>query len=160
MTTTISKSEGKSSEEYLILVAYVATQAHGALLNYNDVQHFTGVKMDVGGKEKLRRAILKNKREYTVVRKVGYELGSAHKSTMIISFRLRRIDSQVKRGGRAHSSLTSTFSKEFTVEERRAMDFANTILNATNLAIEDSAKLFSKNKPVPMLSIPLPNVPI
>ncbi len=145
------KSIAKASEEYMRLLAYVVEQPHGAMLSYDEVCHHTGVKMDIPGKAKLRRTILRSKKEYSVVPNVGYKLADADIATGILSFRLIRIDNTVKRADRAQRIIQREFLNDLTEDEKKGVLFIGSVFGAIRIAADKGKKLYS-GQPVKMIT--------
>lgn len=135
-----------ASEEYLKLLGYIMDKGDGYLLIYSDVQRETGVIMDPRGKSKLRRAILRSHREYAVLPNEGYKLAQPDMAMGILSFRLLRIDSQVKRADRAQRVIQDSFLKELTPEEKKGVLYIGAIFGAIRLAAEKGKKVYGKKR--------------
>lgn len=138
------KTVGQSSEEYLRLLGYVTEQEHGTVLEYAAVQRDTGVKMDTTGKNKLRRAILRSGREYSVMPTVGYKLADSGAVMGILSFKLMTIDNRVKSADRAQRHLQDAFLKELPEDQRKGVLFIGSIFGAIRLSAENGKRLYGK----------------
>ncbi len=138
------KSIAKGSEEYMRLLAYVVDQPAGVLLDYLDVQRQTGVTMDVRGKSMLRRAILRSKKEYSVVPNVGYKLADSDICMGILTFRLCRIDNTVKRAGRAQRIIQREFLESLSEDEKKGVLFIGSVFGAIRVAADKGKRLYSQ----------------
>lgn len=152
------------TEEYLKLLNYVLEQPSGKLLRYTEVEYETGVRMDLKGKAKLRRAILRSKRECSTVQTVGYKLAEADMVMGILSVRLLRIDGAVKRADRAQRILQQQFFEALKPDEKRGVLYVGSIFGAIRLAAENGKRLYGVAKTPKSLTgtdakIDIPNMP-
>lgn len=136
---------GQSSEEYLRLIAYVEVQPPGKLLSYLDAAQETGVRMDVKGKDKLRRAILHLNREYSVMRGVGYQLADAKSAVGILGHKVLRIDKAVKRADRAQRVVQQQFLDKMDEGERNYVLFHGAALGAIIASTSAAKRLYQKD---------------
>ena len=146
---TARQTVAQGSEDYLKLLEYIQDQPPGVLLNYQMVWDSTGVLMDRRGRDRLRRAIRRSNREYSVVPNVGYKLANAEMVMGILSFKLMRIDNTVKNADRSHLNLQRAFLAQLTQEEARGVLFIGAVFGAIRLAAENGKRLY--RKPLPAL---------
>lgn len=141
------RSEAQASEEFLKLLAYVESRPRGSLLEYTEVERETGIKMDLKGKSKLRRAVIRSELEYTAIPTVGYQLARADIAMSILTHRLTKIDNQVKRADRATTIINKDFYGELTPDEQRGVIFLGSVFGAIRNAAENGRKLYGQSKP-------------
>ena len=152
-------TEAQASEEYLKLLVYVEEQPHGRLLEYVAVEKATGVPMDTVGRSKLRRAILRQGREYSVVTNVGFKLADAGSIMGILSSKLARIDTSVNRADRAQNIGQKEFLESLPQDQQQGVLYLGAIFGAIKVAAENGRKLYRTKRPVlnaSDVSIPIP----
>ena len=135
----------QGSEDYLKLLNYVIEQPDGAMLEYNGVHADTGVKMDKCGRDKLRRAIRRSRREYSAKPSQGYVLAEPLTVTGILAFRLARVDGQVKRAEQAHEVLQERFYDQLGEPQQRTILLLGAIFGAIRLSAENGKKLWGQD---------------
>lgn len=140
MVNEIRVSE-KASEEFIKLVSLVNDLPAGSVLEYHEVEKQTGVTMDIKGKDKLRRAIIKCDKEYALIAGIGYKLANPNLTMPIMTKRFLSIESRIRRADKAHKALMN-FRRSLTPEERRGFDFAGAIFGAIQAAAEDGKRLY------------------
>jgi len=133
-----------ASEDYLKLLAYVQDSEHGQILEYKKVQKETGVKMDTAGKSKLRRAIIRSKREYSVIPNTGYKMASADMTMGILTFRLVGIDNKVRKAERSQKILQQQFFEELPADQKQNVLFVGAVFGAIRQSAEQGKRLYSR----------------
>jgi len=142
-------SEAKASEEYLKLLAHVGRRAAGDILTYMEVEQETGVDMQQRvNREKLRKAILRNGLEYSVIPSVGYQLAAANMAMGVLSSKLVRVDNAVRRADRAQRTIQTQFYEELPPEEQRAVLMLGSVFGAIRVAAENGKKLYGPERHV------------
>lgn len=142
------QSQAKMSDEYVKLLAHVVDQPDGAILNYEEVQSATGINMDTQtNRSKLRQAILRSGKEYSVIPTVGYQLADSSTAMGILTHKLLRIDTSVRRANRAQTVVQQQFFDELDEDERKGVLFLGAVFGAIRTAAENGKKLYGKERP-------------
>jgi hypothetical protein len=142
----------------LKLQQYLEKQPHGAVLDYNEIQRETGVRMTVDGKSRLRSALKQSKREYSCVRGFGIRLADAEGVMPILSSRIKRIDKAVRRADRSQKILQEQFFQALSEQDQKRILFAGAVFGAIRLAADQGKQIQSRKSSViaPTIHIPLP----
>jgi hypothetical protein len=150
------RGQHRASPEYLQLRDYVAEQPHGILLSYNKVEEDTGIKMDVKGQAKLRRAILVNKREYVLQVGIGYELAQPSTAMSVVDTGINRIENSFKRAERRINNIEDNFMPDLSTEDKASLLFKKSVVGAVQNSIENSKKLYGRTPN--QLAVPQPRI--
>jgi hypothetical protein len=141
---SIKATLAQSSQDYLKLLAYVQDKHPGDLLEYLVVATETGIKMDAGGKGKLRRAILRSHLEYAVVQNVGYKLAQPDMTMGILTLKLVGIDNKVRRAERAHQVLQEQFLEQLPPDEQKGVLYIGAVFGAIRQSADRGKELYRK----------------
>jgi len=148
----------KVSEETLKIERYLEPLPPGEVISYEQIGLETGVKMDTGGKGKMRSALRRLRREYSPVKGYGIRLADASLVMPLLSHRVVKIDNAVRRGARTHLNLQTQFFASLTPDEQRQVLFAGAVFGAIRIAAENGRQLYgSKKQGGDFAKIPLPN---
>lgn len=154
------KTVAEKSKESVLLENFLGKQNPGAELSFLAIEAGSGVRMDADGKNCLRRALHRLRIEYTAIRGYGVTLANSSLVMPILTNRLTRIDSAVKRGDRTQKNLEEQFFKSLSDEQQKSVLFAGAIFGAIRLASRQGRYLYGKRRedaPVAMtLHIELP----
>jgi hypothetical protein len=133
----------KASEEYKTLLEYVKAKPHGAVLDYQDVQTDTSIKMDTAGRSKLRQAIIKSGHEYQVFPGIGYELAKAQSVAPIQRRHNRRFVNAGRRAARSVKILYAEFKDEIDADTGDLLHVTSGFLQ---VMIKESNKIETKQE--------------
>ena len=149
------KTQARVSEEFLILSGYLDKFQPGAVVSYQEVARDTGIQMDASGKQKLRRVIRNHRKECSPIRTIGYKLAEPEMVMSILSYRLRRIDTQVKSADKSANLLKDQFFTELKPDQQKGVMFLVAVFGAIRLAADNGKKVYSTQRKsissVPML---------
>ena len=150
MSIELRKAESQLSEETLRLIAYVDEHGDpGTLLMYSEVELRTGVSMhpDHNGRDRLRRAILRTGREYSVIPTMGYRLAAADSAMGILGGRLRAIDSRVRRADRATRVIQSQLLEELPEPQQKRVNELAAVFAGIRQLARTGNRIFGAVKP-------------
>lgn len=149
----------KVSEETLKIERYIEPLPPGEVVAYETVAEETGVLMDLSGKAKLRSALRRLKREYSQIKGYGVRLADPEMVMPLISHRVVKIDSAVRRADKTHKNLQRQFFASLTPDEQRQVLFAGAVFGAIRVAAENGRQLYGGNakQKLGVAVIPLPD---
>lgn len=151
------KSIAQKDAESIQLQEYLGGKKSGDKLSYLQIEHDTGIKMDVRGKAHLRRCLHRMKLEYTCHIGYGVELASTDTAVPILSTKLVRIDRAVRRGDRSQRNIQEQFFHSLNPEQQKQILFAGAVFGAIRLAADQGRRLYKANK-TESVSIQLPKL--
>ena len=158
-TTLHPKTIGQLSENGLKLQVFMEGLEPGREISFLEIAAETGLPMDTKGRSDLRRAMKRSRREYSAVRGYGIRLADAAGVMPILSSRIRRIDSSVKRADQSQKLLQEQFFESLTTEDQKRILFAGAVFGAIRIAAEQGKQIYKRNLVSgPTISIPLPDV--
>lgn len=140
------KSIAVVSEETLKIQSYLGTVKDGETVDYRDIERGSTVKMDNAGKQKLRSALRRAKREYSPIRGIGIKLACPDMVVPILGNRIIRIDNAVKRADKTHKALQVQFFSSLTTEQQKQILFAGAVFGAIRIAAENGKMIYRKGK--------------
>lgn len=140
--TMMAKVIGELDQESMLLEKFLAQQKPEGQLSYLQIEHGTGVKMDAAGKQRLRRSMKRMRIEYSCARNYGVTLAGPALVMPILSTRITRIDSAVRRADRSQRILQEQFFHSLSVEEQKSVLFAGAIFGAIRLAAEQGRMMY------------------
>ncbi len=138
------KTVAQMSEEAVRLTQYIEGLPEGADITYDTVREELGIKMNTIGKNKLRQAIERCRREYTNIRNVGYQLADPGNSMAILSTRLQRIDQTVKRADKSQVIIYDDFYDRLPPEQQKAVVFLGATFGAIRVAAESGKRVYGR----------------
>jgi hypothetical protein len=151
------KTIGEVNQDTLKLQNHIEPKAAGTVLGYDDIQRETGIRMDTTGKARLRQALKRSRREYSCIRGYGIRLAASADVMPILSTRITRIDSAVKRADRTQKILQEQFFSSLSEHEQRKILFAGAVFGAIRIAAEQGKQIQGKGSTdKPTVHIPLP----
>jgi hypothetical protein len=115
----------------------------GDFITYKNLEVLSGVKMDNKGKSYMRTALNRLKLEYSPRPGEGIVLASPENSISIVSKRVIKIDSSVKRAEKTTKRITNQFYDKLTEHEQRNVNYLSAVF-ASLRAYSQSAKMFFK----------------
>jgi hypothetical protein len=155
----MNQTVGQMTEEGLKLQVFIEGLEHGREISFLDIEKETGVRMDGNGRGCLRRALKRARREYSAMTGWGLRLADASGVMPILSTRIRRIDSSVKRADQSQKLLQEQFFESLSVEDQKRILFAGAVFGAIRVAAEQGRMIYKKEKVSgPTIHIPLPDV--
>jgi len=119
------------SKEMLAIKAFVSPMPDGAFIRYEDVENATRVPMEVKGKQYLRSALDSLGRSWRCDKGVGIELESPNNSMHIITEKVRRVSSAVKKGHKVTSRLIEHHLEDMNQDDRSRATAVASLLGAT-----------------------------
>lgn len=149
------KSLHQCSEIYLKLLEFVSELPHGEMVLYSDIEHNLGVNMNRHNKDRLRMAIMRNNKEYTCLKGIGYRLASSDTSMPILADKLRGIDQKRRRADKAYKVIITTFLEQLTPQEQTRVLFYGSVLAAVKMAADNGRKLYGPANTQPKEALPL-----
>lgn len=156
----MAKTIAEVSQETLKIQAFIEEQKDGTVLTYTELQQETGVPMSTSGKNKLRTAMKRARREYSPIRGTGIRLASADTALSLVSNRLVSINNATKRGDKTTKLMHEQFFASLGAEEQRQILFAGAVFGAIRIAAENGRLLYGKKKQVAndTIQIPIPKM--
>ena len=139
----MSKEIAVVSKETIKLCNYIKTIDDGEVLSFSKIQHDTGIQMTERGKQYLRSALKREKKEYSSIRGYGIKLADPEITMHIVSSKIDRIGKAVKRGEKTHKNLVEQFYDDLKPQEQKQILFVGAAFGAIRVASENS-KLFYK----------------
>jgi hypothetical protein len=89
----------------------------------------------------------------------GVRLADASGVMPILSSRIRRIDSSVKRADKSQKLLQEQFFESLSADDQKRILFAGAVFGAIRIAAEQGKQIYKRNQvSSPTISIPLPDV--
>lgn len=150
---------GQLTEQGLKLQVFIEGLEPGREISFLEVSKETGIAMSGEGRSALRRAMKRAKREYSAMPGWGVRLADASCVMPILSTRIRRIDSSVKRADNSQKLLQEQFFESLTAEDQKRILFAGAVFGAIRVAAEQGKMIYKKEKVSgPTIHIPLPDV--
>lgn len=158
------RTDAHGSEEYLRVLAFIMEQPDGEFLSYKQVAAQTEVPMTRSGKDMLRRATLRCRREYSVIVGEGYKLAEAQDTRGILGHRLRKVDSTMRRAERSQKILQARFFGQLDQQEQTSILYLGSIFGAIRQHVEAGKKSFGRQHQIsgtpPVVDVPMLNYPI
>ena len=155
----MKKTIAELDKDSIALMEFFKQQKPGADLSYLAIEHGSGVRMDIRGKQLMRGALHRMRLEYSCQRGYGVVLADSALAMPILSTKLTRIDSAVKRGHRSQKNLQEQFFESLSAGEQKKILFAGAVFGAIRVAAEQGKMLYRKNRrddDLPGISISLP----
>lgn len=133
-----------ASEDYLRLLTYIQDKPDGEVVEYTATEKDTGVIMDYTGKNKLRRAIIRSKREYSVIPNTGYKLACPEITMSILTFRLVGIDNKIRKAERSQKILQQAFFEQLPKDQQNNVLFIGAVFGAIRSSAEKGKNIYRK----------------
>jgi len=146
MDGRIKKTIPKISEESLKIITFLNKCNNGDILSYDKIQEETGVKMNTFGKSYLRTAVNKCGLVYGCIRGYGIKLADAQSTMSLVTHRLGKITSTVKKANKTQKTLVSQFLEELSPPEQKQILFIGAIFGAIKVAADNGKLIYSNNK--------------
>lgn len=137
------KTIAEVSKQALKLESVLKDAKPGEVITYKNLELLSGVKMDERGKGYMRTALNRLKLEYSPLRGEGIELASPENSISIVSRRVIKIDSSVRKAEKTTKRITNQFYDKLTEHEQRNVNYLSAVF-ASLRAYSQSAKMFFK----------------
>lgn len=131
------------SKQTLQIESVLRAAKPGDFITYKNLELLSGVKMDNKGKGYMRTALNRLKLEYSPRMGEGIELASPENSISIVSKRVIKIDSSVKRAEKTTKRITNQFYDKLTEHEQKNVNYLSAVF-ASLRAYSQSAKVFFK----------------
>lgn len=131
------------SKQTLQIESVLKAAKPGDFITYRNLEILSGVKMDTKGKGYMRSALNRLKLEYCPVIGEGIQLASPENSISIVSKRVIRIDSSVRRAEKTTKRITNQFYDKLTEHEQKNVNYLSAVF-ASLRAYSQSAKTFFK----------------
>lgn len=145
------------SKETLELQSLLEKAPDHAYLTYDDISKASGIAMDTRGKQLLRTAVKRCDRAYRVDRGVGIELDGPKNTMNIVSSRLTRISSAIKKGHNTTQLMMARNMERMDQPHRDRLTASASLLGAI-MAVSTGLKRLYSSKPeqLTVSKIPLP----
>lgn len=124
-------SNFEPSKEMLAVKGFISSLPYGAYVSYADIAEATAVPMDTRGKAYLRSACRSLGVEYRCDRGSGIEIESPENSMHIITSRVKRVSSSVKRANKSSTALFQAHAVNMSQEDRNRAAAVVSLLGAT-----------------------------
>lgn len=131
------------SKQTLQIESVLKQAKPGDFITYRNLEVLSGVKMDNRGKAYMRTALNRLKLEYSPRPGEGIVLASPENSISIVSKRVIKIDSSVKRAEKTTKRITNQFYDKLTENEQRNVNYLSAVF-ASLRAYSQSARMFFK----------------
>lgn len=111
----------KPNEEMLKLKAFFEQIPRGTYVSYTEIQSKTGIKMNDRGKQLMRSALRSLHYEYNCNIGNGIELESEKNCMAIVTGRMRRVSSGLKRADKTTMRMTERYLDELPPEHKNRL---------------------------------------
>lgn len=135
------------SKETLKLQSFIEKQEDGREISFQEIEKVTGVVMDYKGKQYLRSAIRRCKREYSSIHGYGLRLADTGDVMPILTNRLVKVDRAVKRGEKSQKLLQEQFFQSLSPGEQKDILFIGACFGAIRVAAENGKIIYQKKEP-------------
>jgi hypothetical protein len=147
------KTIAEVSRETLLIEAYLRTLQPGMFVPYTDIEHETGVPMDLKGKGYMRTAMNRLKTEYTCVRGKGITLADQLNATSIIAHKVIRIDSAVNRAAKTTKRISNQFYDLLNANDQQHVNVLEATFGAIKTYALAAKRIFKGRQPGDNLSL-------
>jgi hypothetical protein len=132
------------SEETLKLETYIGTKKDGDELSFFQIETETKIKMNERGKNFLRTALKRAKREYSSIHGHGIKLANASLVVPILSHKFKKIDRAVHRADKSHRNLQEQFFDQLDPVHQKQVLFAGAVFGAIRIAAQNGKLIYKK----------------
>lgn len=146
------------SEEQLRIRTVLERTPDGAYLTYKQLEAESKVKMDARGKALMRSAMRSLGRYYRPSNGDGIELEAARNTMAIVTSRVRRVDSSLRRATKTSQSLYERHAESLPVEDRQRLGMVVSLFGAIKAMAKGLTSIYH-NKPAPLNTISTPRLP-
>lgn len=137
------KTIAEISKQTLQIESVLKNAKPGDIITYKNLEILSGVRMDNKGKGYMRTALNRLKLEYSPIVGEGIELASPENSISIVSKRVIRIDSSVRKAEKTTKRITNQFYDKLSEHEQKNVNYLSAVF-ASLRAYSQSAKMFFK----------------
>jgi len=136
----------KPNEEMLTLKAFFSEIPKGAFLSYNEIQAKSGVKMDNRGKQLMRSALRSLKIEYACNSGVGIELESEKNCMYLVTGRMRKVSSGLKRADKTTTRMTERYVQDLPPADRDRLVATASLFGTIKALAKGLSDIYKKPK--------------
>lgn len=143
------KTHKTENQDLIKLVSFFSDQSAGTELSYEQIQHDSGITMDVSGKALMRRAVKECGRVYKVKPGYGIWLDSKDNATEIVTIQTTRVRHTVEKTLTTIKILKPKYYNQLPKQEQQLMDLREGFVNMA-LAQDQGHKVYlPKRKELP-----------
>jgi hypothetical protein len=144
------------SKELAMLKGFFEAIPKGAYLTYVEIADKSGVEMDARGKQVLRSALHSLRREYRCDRGVGIELESEKNAMHIVTGRVKRVSSSLKRADKTATRMTERYVAQLPKDDRDRLLATASLFGAIKSMAHGLASIY---KPKKLLTVTDQSIP-
>jgi len=134
------------SKEFMQIKSMLETIPLGSHITYAEIESKTGVKMDIRGKTILRSAARSLKLEYRADRGVGVEIESEKNAMHIVTGRVKRVSSSLKRADKTASRMTERYVEQLPKDDRDRLLATASLFGAIKAMAKGLANIYKSPK--------------